>query len=158
MIKESFQFLNAFSLSLKNMFMFPIWKSNQILRPIIISNPIQMMNYPPLRHRLTMILLPYKDMLFNIPLFRSTGVLRIPNKYISKTDEATPSPLGMLSPPERMHNSLFPFMFSGTTITTLGFLQYNHTAISAKICGVLYSHNFILTQCNLYCRLIKPDE
>ena len=76
-IKQGFQFLNSFSLSLKDKVVFPIGETNKIQRTVIIRNPIQVMNNPAFRQRFAMGLLPDKDMFCYIAITECPWVVRL---------------------------------------------------------------------------------
>ena len=70
-VKQCLQLLDTLCFSLKNKAMLMIRHCLQILGAIIISNAIQVMNYPTLGQRLIMSLFPYKNVFQNIAIFGS---------------------------------------------------------------------------------------
>lgn len=67
-IHDSFQFLYSLGFSLKNKIMFLGRQTYEILRAVVILNPVKVMNYPAFRQRLVVSLFPNKDMFTDIAI------------------------------------------------------------------------------------------
>ncbi len=82
-IQKGFKFLDAFSFSLEDKVMLLVWQSLQVLRAVIILNPIKMMDNPSFRQRFSVSFFPYKSMLANITFLVSLWMLRSIHIYIT---------------------------------------------------------------------------
>ncbi len=96
-IKQGFQFLNTFSLSLKDKIMLPVRQSHKISRSVIMLDAIKVMDNPTIRKRLAISLFPYKDMLHHITSFVGMRMRWLAYKNIATFAESlTTFPLRML--------------------------------------------------------------
>ena len=109
-LKQSFQFLYSFSLSLENKIMLPIWQSLQVANTIISRYSIEMMYYPALRQLPIVSCFPNNQMFSYIPSSISSWVVRYMKENItSLTDIPTPLPLRVF-----LAHLKFPSTFSTT--------------------------------------------
>ena len=98
MVKQSLQFLDAFRFSLKQPPVFLIRQSKQVGRPIIILYSVKMMDYPTIRQRLAVSFFPDQNMLPDIALWISSGMVWLQNKYIPCASLTIPSAFPLRMP------------------------------------------------------------
>jgi hypothetical protein len=134
-IKQSLNLLYAFCLSLKHSLVFPIWQGYQISWAVIIFNPIQMVNNPPLGQGFPMRTFPCQPMFPNISFIVSLWVFRHKNQNITPLDASPPFPVCRFLPIGSKRFSLpqLILQFQGTSpapLATATLLRL--TAINAK--------------------------
>ena len=161
MVEESLQFLNAFCFSLKKEIMFVIGHSYQVLWSVIVSNTIEVMNYPSLWQRFLVSLFPDKNVLKDITISRCSMVFR--HIYLDITKRSlmlATLPITILLTlleKSRCLRSCFPFLFTITTLASFSCIITQLTTIQTRmpvvlkpllqICSFIYNHNYIITYC-----------
>jgi len=109
-VKSRFEFLNSLAHSLKQELMFLVGQGHEVSRAIITLDSVEMMDYPTVRKRFTVSLLPYQNMLSNIAFRVSSCMVGLEYKSIAGAflNVTSALPDRMLIPGIRLKFSLLP--------------------------------------------------
>ena len=91
LFKQALKLLNAFGFGLKNKIVLLSGQGHQVLRAIVCSDTVQVVDNPALWHHFVMRLFPNDDVFKDISA-RSPGVFWIVNPNIPLRNESTPVP------------------------------------------------------------------
>ena len=120
-VKQRFQFLNTLRFGLKDKVMFSIRQGYQVLKAVIILDPVKMMNKPTLRQKLPIGFFPNKNVLTDISVPIGSWVFRSGNKNISTALYSAPLPIVVFLPKfdKVAHFAVCPSALSFATWTSL---------------------------------------
>lgn len=142
-VKQGFQLLNTTGFSLQDKEMLSIWQGLQVYRAVIILNAVQVMNYPTLWKAFVVEEFPIEEMLRDISLVVSPGVVRFMNSDITTIilKFSTFPVLMIFSLLEKSCEefSRSPSVFHQAVSATLRFWLDNFPTINAPIWRLLFS-------------------